>query len=128
MLSKLKAASVDTLVDVRAVASSRRVGFSKNMLAASLEAAGVAYVQLRALGTPKSGRDAARAGRIGEMRAIYEEHMRTPEAQDAYARLDEIARSRRAALLCFEADAAGCHRSILSARLAGASGAEIVDL
>ncbi|HEY5072119.1 MAG TPA: DUF488 family protein [Caulobacteraceae bacterium] len=44
---------------MRAVAASRRPGFSKTILAASLSEAGLAYRHPRALGTAKSGRDAA---------------------------------------------------------------------
>ncbi|MEO0362870.1 MAG: DUF488 domain-containing protein, partial [Pseudomonadota bacterium] len=103
VIEKLRAAGVEIVVDVRAVASSRRAGFSKTVLRNSLEEAGVAYEHLRALGTPKPGREAARRGRIAEMEAIFAEHMKTPEAQDALARATAIAGERRAALLCYEA-------------------------
>ena len=57
-----KHAGVKLLVDVRAVASSRRPGFSKNQLAAGLDERGISYLHLRGLGTPKDGRVAARSG------------------------------------------------------------------
>src|ERR1700689_1045103 len=57
VLDELEAAGVKLLVDVRAVASSRRPGFSKNQLAAGLDERGIAYLHLRGLGTPKSGRE-----------------------------------------------------------------------
>lgn len=41
------------------------------------------------------------------MEAIFAEHMKTPEAQDGLALAKAIARERHAALLCFEACAAG---------------------
>ena len=50
-------AGVKLLVDVRAVTSSRRPGFSKNQLAAGLDERGISYLHLRGLGTPKEGRD-----------------------------------------------------------------------
>src|SRR3954447_16855072 len=90
VIGRLKAAGVDVVVDVRAVAASRRPGFSKTMLAASLSEAGVDYVHLRALGTPKAGREAARKGRIAEMRAIFEGHLAEPAAQAELARAREI--------------------------------------
>ena len=55
-LRALKEAKVELLVDIRAVASSRRPGFSKNALAANLAEAGIDYLQLRGLGTPSDGR------------------------------------------------------------------------
>ena len=81
VIDRLKAAGVEMLVDVRAVAASRRAGFSKTVLAASLAEAGIGYVHLRQLGTPKPGREAARKGRIAEMTAIFEEHLAEPAAQ-----------------------------------------------
>jgi uncharacterized protein (DUF488 family) len=128
VVGALKEAGVAVVVDVRAVAASRRAGFSKTILAASLKAAGVDYVHLRALGTPKAGRDAARAGRTGEMHAVFEAHLDEPDAVIAFAQAAEIARSRPAALLCYEADAAHCHRRILTDRLAGLSDFRVVDL
>ena len=128
VIVRLKAAGVKTLADVRAVASSRVAGFSKSLLASSLAEAGIEYVHLRALGTPKPGRDAARAGRIGEMREIYEDHLATPEAEAEYARLRVIAGERPTALLCFEADHEGCHRSVLSERLVQDDGFTVENL
>ena len=62
VLDELEQAGVKLLVDVRAVTSSRRPGFSKNQLAAGLDARGIAYLHLAGLGTPKDGRLAARSG------------------------------------------------------------------
>jgi len=102
-----------TIDDVRAVAASRRAGFSKGLLSSSLEDAGIEYVHLRDLGTPKEGRMAARRGRTAEMRAIFEAHLAEPAAQVQLARAIEIAKTKKAALLCYEADHGGCHRSIV---------------
>src|SRR5258708_28520130 len=85
VIGRLKEAGVEVLIDVRAVASSRRAGFSKSVLAASLAVAGIDYVHLRDLGTPKPGRDAARKGHTGEMHAIFAAHMEEPAAQLALA-------------------------------------------
>ena len=128
VIERLKAAGVEVVVDVRAVASSRRAGFSKTLLAASLNAAGIGYVHLRQLGTPKPGRDAARKGKIGEMTEIFEAHMAEPQAQLELAKATEIAREKKTALLCYEADAAGCHRTIVARRIRDALGCEIEDL
>ena len=128
VIERLKAAGVDTLIDVRAVAASRRAGFSKTLLAGSLQEAGINYVHLRQLGTPKPGRDAARKGRVAEMHEIFEAHMTEPAAQLELARAIEIATAHTAALLCFEADAAGCHRRILANRIHDAIGCEVIDL
>ncbi len=128
VIDTLKGAGVEVVVDVRAVASSRRAGFSKTLLAGSLAEAGIAYVHLRALGTPKPGRQAARAGRTAEMHAIYEAHLAEPQAQLELAAAADIARARKAALLCYEADPTGCHRLIVAERLQEAIGCEIEHL
>jgi uncharacterized protein (DUF488 family) len=128
VIASLKAAGVEVLIDVRAVAASRRAGFSKTLLAASLAAAGIEYVHLRQLGTPKPGREAARKGRIAEMTAIFEDHLTEPAAQLELARATEIAKDRKAALLCYEADHRGCHRKIVAERICEALDCEIANL
>lgn len=128
VIDRLKAAGVQVLADVRAVAASRRAGFSKTILGSSLAEAGIEYVHLRDLGTPKAGRDAARKGRIGEMRAIFADHMQEPPSQLAFERLREIAKDRPTALLCFEADHAGCHRAVLAERLSDEADASVINL
>ena len=117
-LRALADAKVDLLVDIRAVASSRRPGFSKTALAASLREAGIDYLHLRSLGTPADGRAAARAGKHEVMREIFLEHMETPAAQAELASLAELTASHRVCVLCFEADPAHCHRSIVASELA----------
>src|SRR4051794_23469997 len=114
VLEKLKAAAVEVLIDVRAVAASRRAGFSKGLLSASLEDAGIRYVHLRELGTPKPGRMAARAGRTAEMREIFEAHLAEPAAQLQLAQAVEIARGARTAILCFCGEHEKCHRAIVA--------------
>ena len=128
LIARLSAAGVEVLVDVRAVPNSRRAGFSKRVLAASLAEAGIGYEHLRDLGTPKPGREAARKGRIAEMREIYDAQLATPEALDAFERLVGIVSERRAALLCFEGEAEGCHRRVLSERLEARLGIGTTDL
>lgn len=128
VIERLKRASVEVVIDVRAVAASRRAGFSKTLLAASLGEAGIDYVHLRDLGTPKPGRDAARKGHVAEMHQIYEAHLAEPAAQLQLAQATEIALDRKAALLCYEADAAGCHRRIVADRIHAATGVQVEDL
>src|SRR3954449_8040581 len=80
-LEALRKANVQLLVDIRAIASSRRPGFAKTALAANASTIGVDYLHLRALGTPADGRAAARAGRHDELRRIYLDHLATEGAQ-----------------------------------------------
>jgi uncharacterized protein (DUF488 family) len=129
LLDALRGAGVELLVDVRAVANSRRPGFSKTRLAENVGTVGIDYLHLRALGTPAEGRAAARAGRPDELRAIFSEHMRTPGAQAELETLAGLVRSgRRVCLLCFEADPAHCHRSMVASALADLVPIQVVDL
>ena len=115
LLEVLQAAGVQLLVDVRAVAASRRPGFAKRQLAAGAEAAGMGYLHLRGLGTPAEGRLAARSGQAERMRAIFADHLATGTAQ---AELERIVESgQRVCLLCLERDPLHCHRSIVADEL-----------
>jgi uncharacterized protein (DUF488 family) len=118
-LTALEAAGVRLLVDVRAVASSRRPGFSKTKLAGNVAGVGIDYLHLRGLGTPADGRAAARGGRHAEMRRIFGEHLQTAAAQDDLRTLiDIVAGDRTVCLLCFEADSAHCHRTLVAEAVA----------
>ena len=122
-------AGVATLIDVRAVAASRRPGFSKRQLAAGLDAHDMAYVHLQKLGTPKEGRLAARSGHAEEMLRIYERHLATPEAQHELEELTALAKSGRPlCLLCYERDPAHCHRQRLAAELHDRLGVRVENL
>ena len=117
-LETLKEAGVDLLVDVRAIAGSRRPGFAKTKLAENIGTIGIEYLHLRGLGTPAEGRAAARAGRYDELRTIFMGHLETSEAQDQLEHLAGLVRSgRRVCLLCLEADPAHCHRSMVAEAL-----------
>lgn len=125
-LAALTTAGVERVIDVRALPLSRRPGFSKSSLAASLSEAGIGYVHLKALGTPKPGRDAAKRGDRKTLASVYESQLHLPEAQAQAARMLELAAERPSALLCYERDPTTCHRTLLLA--AEAKGAEVVDL
>ena len=128
LIAALTGAGVERVIDVRAVPLSRKPGFSKNVLAAGLQEAGIDYVHLKALGTPPAGREAARKGRIAEMRAIYAVQLETPEAELAMAQAMADAAEHHAALLCYEREAAGCHRRMLVERMLERADFEVRDL
>lgn len=123
----LKSVGVTVLADVRALALSRKRGFSKKSLRARLEADGIAYAHFVALGDPKNGRDAARAGLFDEFHRIYAGHLRGHEARAALDVLEETARSAAVCLLCFERDPTNCHRTIVASRLK-ARGFQVIEL
>lgn len=128
-LEALREAEVDVVADVRAIANSRRPGFAKSRISASLEGAGIGYVHLRGLGTPADGRVAAKAGRHEEMHRIYRKHLETAEAQADLEALIELVRGgTRVCLLCLEANAEHCHRSIVAAAVGQAVPVKVTHL
>ena len=115
-------------MDVRAVTSSRKPGFSRRQLEAAALEAGLHYTHLRALGTPKPGRDAARRGDAATMHRIFDAHMQAPEPQADLARAAAISREAPTCLLCFERDHLMCHRDILAGLICAGSGARVTHL
>ena len=128
-LDALRADGVGLVVDVRAVASSRRPGFSKTKLAAHLAGAEIAYLHLRGLGTPADGRAAARAGDHAGLRRVFWRHLETPEAHGQLRIVEDLVREgQRVCLLCYEADPAGCHRRLIVEALRPALPLDVHDL
>lgn len=115
-VAALRDAKVQRVVDVRELPLSRKVGFSKASLARGLEAAGIAYTHLRALGTPRPIRHALKSG--GDVETFRRDYRQHAEGQpDALRELEALAAKERCAMLCVEADAAVCHRGVLAEML-----------
>jgi len=125
-LAALEGAGVRQVIDVRQLPLSRRPGFSKAPLAATLKEHGIDYVHLKALGTPKPGRDAAKKGDRATLETVYAGQLELPEALAQAAQMRALIAEMPSALLCFERDPGMCHRTLLIA--AEGEGAEVVDL
>ncbi len=110
VIATLLAAGVTVLLDVRDRPISRRAGFSKRQLAAGLDEAGIAYVHLKALGTPPEGREANRRRDWPRCWRIVEARLASAEAELDLQRAAEIAGTTPSCLLCYEADWRICHR------------------
>jgi uncharacterized protein (DUF488 family) len=128
VLGALKEARVGLLIDIRAVPRSRKPGFSTRQLAAALDEQGIRYVHLQALGTPKAGRDAVRAGHPERMERIFRVHMEGDQPQAELADAAGLTRGARACLLCFERDPMQCHRRIVAEMIAEDTGQQVAHL
>jgi uncharacterized protein (DUF488 family) len=128
VLATLQAARVGLLIDVRAVAASRKPGFSKRQLSAGLDQVGIDYLHLQRLGTPKPGRDAVRSGHPERMVPIFNAHMATQEAQLALAEAKVKVVEQRCCLLCFERDHHHCHRHLVAEMIVAETGQPIEHL
>src|SRR4051794_36848859 len=129
VLDELERAGVKLLVDVRAVTSSRRPGFSKNQLAAGLDERGIAYIHLAALGTPKEGRLAARSGQYDVLQKIYSKHLKTPQAREELDELSALVKKTSpVCLLCYERDHRHCHRRWIAEIIEERDGVKVENL
>ena len=129
VLDELEQAGVTLLVDVRAIASSRRPGFSKNQLAAGLDARGISYLHLRGLGTPKEGREAARSGKYALLHKIYAAHLKTPQAREELDELSALVKkSGPVCILCYERDHTHCHRQWIAEIIEERDGVKVENL
>ncbi len=129
VIDELKRAKVDMIVDTRAVAASRKPGFSKRQLAAGLDENGIAYQHFQKLGTPTEGRLAARAGDMDKLFKIYGKHLKTPEAREEMDELASLVTSgKRVCILCFERDVHDCHRQWIAEEIEQRTGAKVEDL
>ena len=123
----LQAVGVTMLADVRAIALSRKQGFSKKSLQLRLKENGIGYSHFVDLGDPKPGREAARAGKLDAFRKIYARHLSLASSAAALKTLSELASSQPTCLLCFERDPATCHRSLIANQLT-MDGFKIINL
>jgi hypothetical protein len=90
---------------------------SKTRLGERLAAHGIAYEHRRSLGTPPDLRWLFHHGRSAEGAAAFREHVEATAAGELDALAAELDRAPRTALLCLEADPAGCHRRVVAQRL-----------
>ncbi|HEV2300366.1 MAG TPA: DUF488 domain-containing protein [Stellaceae bacterium] len=128
VIAALRAAGIATLIDVRDRPISRRPGFSKRQLGAAVEAAGMRYVHLAALGTPPEGREAGRRRDWDRFWRIVEEKLGRSEAAHDLAYAALFAEAAPSCLLCYEADWQTCHRRRIAEILAARHGFRVRHL
>jgi len=112
-LDILRRNQVDAVVDVRLTPISRKRGFSKTALMTALDAVGIDYLHLRALGNPKENREPFRNGQVAVGREVFLAHMNNG-SRSAYEEVLRLAHDQRIAVLCFEHDDRVCHRGCIT--------------
>jgi uncharacterized protein (DUF488 family) len=116
LLRILRRNRIQILIDVRQNPISRKRGFSKTGLEAALRDAGIHYLHFPSLGTPPSIRGYyCRTGNIELALERYGTYLNS--RQDRLKSLMDVVTSRTYCLLCLEADAESCHRSVLAEKL-----------
>jgi len=115
-IAMLKAHAIAELVDIRTIPRSRHnPQFNRDSLPASLEAAGIAYRHMPALGGLRDARpDSVNTGWRNASFRGYADYMQTGEFEAALEELIGIAREKRLAIMCAEAVEWRCHRSLVA--------------
>jgi uncharacterized protein (DUF488 family) len=130
LFALLRQAGVHCLADVRDTPWSRVPAYRKNALEDGLvrlsETSGyqIRYVSMLALGNPKEIRKSDRS--LAEMMTAYRQHVLTEVRE--LRELHDIMKKCKTALMCYEADPADCHRSVLAALMAEKYGLTYADL
>jgi uncharacterized protein (DUF488 family) len=115
-LELVRGAGVELIADVRANPRSRYPQFNRSALAGTMKAAGIGYAPL---GADLGGRREPLPDSIntaldeGPFRG-YADHMRTPQFEAGLEMLESLARDRRTAVMCAEANWHRCHRRLLA--------------
>jgi uncharacterized protein (DUF488 family) len=116
-IETLKLANIQTVIDIRDRAQSRRPGFSKSALSKLLSESGISYQHYRELGDPKEGREAARANDLSRFKAIFSKVLESDAAQAALKKVIDVAESEVVCLLCYERDETHCHRKLVADKI-----------
>ena len=121
----MREASVELLVDVRTVPRSRfNPQFNADMLPRTLEAAGIGYRHMPALGglrhRPKGAPPSPNGLWQNEAFQAYADYALTPPFRAALSELRGLADERTAAVMCAEAVWWRCHRRIVADNLLAA--------
>jgi uncharacterized protein (DUF488 family) len=126
-ISRLKAAGVRTVFDIRQLPLSRKKGFSKTAFGIALHDAGIVYAHLPIFGCPRPIRDRYK---IDQNWKAYEKAFDAylGEQSDAVAELARLAAKTTACLVCFEADFRLCHRSLVARATARVGGPRVTHL
>ncbi|MNI16430.1 hypothetical protein D3C73_697640 [compost metagenome] len=112
-IARLKQAQIDKVLDVREYPLSRKKGFSKKAFAECLAAAGISYEHSPPLGCPKPIRNRYKVD--GDWSVYSRDFRAYIRTQDAILnQLVSNAAGQRICMVCYEADANFCHRSLIA--------------
>ena len=120
---------VETLCDVRYRAASRKKGFSKNALMEACRQAGIRYHHERELGTPPEMMKRVReqGGYSAEINEEFRQLL-LAEKDGPLGDLSKTAADSITCLLCYEADPADCHRTVVAQEVSKQTSGEVIHL
>ncbi|MGY2183192.1 DUF488 domain-containing protein [Pseudomonas agarici] len=112
-IAQLKQAQIDKVLDVREYPLSRKKGFSKKAFAENLAVAGISYEHSPPLGCPKPIRNRYKVdGDWSAYSRDFRIYIRTQNA--ILSELVSDAAEQKICMVCYEADAKLCHRSLIA--------------
>jgi uncharacterized protein (DUF488 family) len=116
LIAALRSFQIKILVDVRSFPGSRRYPqFNREQLKVSLAEEGIEYLHLPELGGRRNARpDSLNMAWRNKMFRGYADYMETDDFHAGIARLMEVAKTGRTAIMCAEAVWWRCHRSLIS--------------
>ena len=105
---------IDLIIDVRKNPFSMNFSFTKNKLQNYLEKMGMQYIHIPELGIESNQRD--NLSTIKDYQALFKNYQASTLKQHPkqVEYITELSKKHRAALMCFEADTAYCHRTIIA--------------
>ena len=121
----LKINKIKLLVDIRANGFSHKRDFSNSIFVKNLKEAGIDYLAIRELGSPKELREGLKKYGYKWFFDKYRDYIKGK--MDEIDKLEKIISKRRSCLMCFELYPEHCHRSIVSEKLQE-RGYEVVHL
>lgn len=115
-IGMLRAHGVEFLADIRSIPRSRRnPQFNRDTLPEALQAAGIGYTHVKALGGLRKARaDSGNTAWRNPSFRGYADYMLTDEFRASLRSLIDLARGRRVAMMCAEAVPWRCHRSLVA--------------
>lgn len=119
-LELLRTHGIEHLVDVRDAPISRKPGFAKAALSKAIEASGIRYTHVKALGCPKPIRDRHKDdGDWVNYTRAFKIYLDGQGA--AVEMLRHVVASEHTCLMCYEADFNRCHRTFVAEGVVGSS-------
>ncbi|MBW6519257.1 MAG: DUF488 family protein [ANME-2 cluster archaeon] len=105
---------IDLIIDVRKNPFSMNFSFTRNKLQNYLEKMGMQYIHIPELGIESNQRD--NLSTIKDYQELFKKYRDTTlkEYPDQIEHITQLSRTHRTALMCFEADTAYCHRTIIA--------------
>ena len=116
-LGRLTTHNIDTLIDVREVPYSRKRDFSKSKISEHLQAAGIKYIHIGKLGSPKPLREKLHKDKnYDSFFEGYREYLETLDG-DMATLYDEIVSREVSCFMCMERDPFKCHRMVVAKKI-----------